>query len=284
MKNLLKKYFYILKIRERFSPAVQIQQRQLYLKYLEQKEKGSTPKLSDTGFRVFSQFEEDGLLLFALAMIGMPNKTFIEIGADDGVNSNCANFYFNFGFHGLFIDGNPKSIERGINFYAKHPHPWMYAPQFSCNKVTAENINSLIEKEGFSGDIDLLSIDIDGNDYYVWKALEQVKPNIVIIETHIEFGYNDIVVPYDPNYVYPGKHPDYHGASPVAMVKMARNKGYRLIGANQRGFNLIFVKNGLAEKELPEVTVESILQHRSALEAQEKFEPIKDWTYETHEF
>lgn len=284
MKNLLKKYFYKLKIRERFSPAVQIQQRQLYLKYLEQKEAGKTPNISDTGFRVFSQFEEDGLLLFALTMIGMPTKTFLEIGSDDGINSNCANFYFNFGFHGLFIDGNQTAIERGKRFYSKHPHPWMYQPEFLCSKVNAENINDLVSSKGFSGDIDLMSIDIDGNDYYVWRALKAVKPAIVVIETHIEFGYHDVVVPYDPNYVYPGKHPDYHGASPVAMVKMAKHKGYRLVGANQRGFNLIFVKNGMAEKELPEVTVESILQHPSAIKAQEKFEAIKDWKYETHEY
>ncbi|MCH2233480.1 MAG: hypothetical protein MK078_04430 [Crocinitomicaceae bacterium] len=284
MKNLLKKYFYKLKIRERFSPTVQIQQRQLYLNYLEQKDAGKTPKLKDTGFRVFSQFEEDGLLLFVLTILGMPNKTFLEIGADDGVNSNCANFYFNFGYHGLFIDGNETAIERGKRFYSKNPHPWMYQPEFLCSKVTAENINDLVSSKGFSGDIDLMSIDIDGNDYYVWKALKTVKPLVVIIETHIEFGYNDIVVPYDANYIYPGKHPDYHGASPVAMVKLAKHKGYRLVGANQRGFNLIFVREGMAEKELPEVTVESILQHPSAIKAQERFEAIKDWEYETHNY
>ena len=284
MKNLLKKYFYKLKIRERFSPTVQIQQRQLYLNYLEQKDAGKTPKLKDTGFRVFSQFAEDGLLLFVLTILGMPNKTFHEIGADDGVNSNCANFYFNFGYHGLFIDGNETAIERGKRFYSKNPHPWMYQPEFLCSKVTAENINDLVSSKRFSGDIDLMSIDIDGNDYYVWKALKTVKPLVVIIETHIEFGYNDIVVPYDANYIYPGKHPDYHGASPVAMVKLAKHKGYRLVGANQRGFNLIFVREGMAEKELPEVTVESILQHPSAIKAQERFEAIKDWEYETHNY
>jgi len=277
--NFIKNRFYILKVRDRFSAQVQISQRELVLKYQKLRNENSLPKLENTGFRVFSQFEEDGILLFILSVIGMRNKTFIEIGSDDGINSNCANLVLNFGYHGLFLDGNPKSIKRGKRFYSKYPHPWMYQPTFKCAKVKAENINELVEEAGLKGEIDLLSIDIDGNDYWIWNALETVSPNIVIIETHIEFGMRDIVVPYDPNYFYPGKHPVYHGASPIAMVKLAKKKGYRLVGANQLGFNFIFVKNELAGEYLPEVSVESVLQHPSVKESWKRFEPIKDWEF-----
>jgi hypothetical protein len=126
----------------------------------------------------------------------------------------------------------------------------------------------------------LLSIDIDGNDYWIWDALTQVEPQVVIIETHNEFGMRNIVVPYDPDYYYPGKHPVYHGASPVAMCKLAERKGYRLVGANELGFNFIFVKNGLAA-EIPAVSIESLLTHPSVRESYAKFEEIKDWKYET---
>ena len=78
-----------------------------------------------------------------------------------------------------------------------------------------------------------MSIDIDGNDYWVWEAVRVVEPAVVVIETHIEFGMRDIVVPYNANHVYPGKHPEYFSASPVAMVKLGRRKGYRLVGANR---------------------------------------------------
>jgi len=125
----------------------------------------------------------------------------------------------------------------------------------------------------------VLSIDIDGNDYWVWNALEAVSPNVVIIETHVEFGMRNIVVPYDPNYFFPGKHPVYHGASPIAMVNLAKKKGYRLVGANELGFNFIFVKNGLADDDIPEVTVESVLTHPSVKESWKRFEPIKDWEF-----
>lgn len=279
IKNFLKSKFYIFKVRDRFSSATQIGQRQLFVNYLLGKKTGSLPPLSETGFRVFSQYEEDGKILMILSVIGMQNKTFLEIGSDDGINSNCANLVFNFGYRGLFLDGNPTSVKRGQKFYAKYPHPWMYPPTFTCAKVTAENINSLVKDAGLSGDIDVLSIDIDGNDYWVWNALNQVSPNVVIIETHVEFGMRNIVVPYDPNYFFPGKHPVYHGASPIAMVKLAKKKGYRLVGANELGFNLIFVKNGLGEEFLPEVEVESVLQHPSVQASWKRFEPIKDWEF-----
>ena len=101
----------------------------------------------------------------------------------------------------------------------------------------------------------------------------------MIIETHIEFGLKNIV-PYDKDCVYPGRHPDYHGASPVAMEKLARRKGYRLVGANRLGFNTIYVREGPAPTTLPSVSVESILSDPRNKERAVLFEPIKDWKYE----
>ncbi len=279
IRNLLKDWFLILKIRNRFYPYTQILQRYLYHYYQDSLKSKSIPKLSDTGYRVFSQFEEDGKLLFIFSIIGMGNKQFIEVGSDDGINSNCANLYFNFGWYGLFIDSNLASIRRGIKFYNKYPHPWFYKPKFIYQKITCENINQIIEDQGFKGEIGLLSIDIDGNDYWIWKALEIVDPKVVIIETHVEFGLNNLIVPYQPDYNYPGKHPIYHGASPIAMVKLANKKGYRLVGANELGFNFIFIKNEIAPDLIPEVTIESLLTHPSVNEGCKKFEEIKDWEY-----
>ncbi len=167
IKNFLKDKFLITKIRNRFTPSVQITQRQLFLQYQKDLKNNELPKLKDTGFRVFSQFEEDGLLLFIFSVIGMDNKIFVEIGSDDGINSNSANLFFNFGWHGLFIDGNSKSIKRGQKFYNKYPHTWFYNPTFLCAKVYKENVNELIENAGYKGEIGFLSIDIDGFDYWV---------------------------------------------------------------------------------------------------------------------
>ena len=279
LKDFIKDRFLILMIRNRFNPEVQISQRRLFHYYQDCTYNNKVPALKDTGFKVFSQFEEDGKLLFIFSVLGMDNKIFVEIGSDDGLNSNCANLVFNFGWHGLFIDGNAKGVNRGEKFYSRYPTPFNYPPKFTCAKVKRENINQLLEEKGIGGEIALLSIDIDGNDYWVWDALTVASPKVVIIETHNEFGYENIVVPYNPDYYYPGKHPVYHGASPIAMVNLARKKGYRLVGANELGFNFIFIKNGLADGLLPEVSVESVLQHPSVIEGFKKFEEIKDWEY-----
>ncbi len=284
LKHYLKKYLKYYKVRGRMSLNVNLQQQRLYLHYQDLQKEGALCSIQDTGLRVFSQFEEDGMLLFLFALLDMPNRTFIEFGSDDGINSNSANLYYHHRFTGLFMDGNPKAIERGRHFFARHkgynPTPVVYKEAM----ITAENINDLIKSAGFEGEIGLLSIDIDGNDYWVWKALDVVQPLVVIIETHNEFGLNDIVVPYDPDYFYPGKHPTYHGASPVAMTKLAKHKGYRLVGANDLGFNFIFLREDLLVDEVPTVTVESLLQHPSNAEAQARFEAVKDWEYVTEEF
>jgi hypothetical protein len=235
------------------------------------------------GARIFSQFEEDGLLLYLDAVLELEQRTFVDIGAADGINSNCANFALNLGWHGLFIDGDSELIARGRRFYQEHPDTQLWPPVFVQAFITRENINQLILDAGFSGPIGIMSIDIDGNDYWVWEAVSAVDPAVVVIETHIEFGMRNIVVPYDAQHVYPGKHPDYFSASPVAMLRLADRKGYRLVGANRYGFNLIFVKRGLHENRAPEVSLESVLRHPRYFARLGRFEAIKDWKYETPE-
>lgn len=274
-KNLLKSWFYYHLVQNRLAPAVGVQQRQLFHYYQDAAAGGALPGIENAGFKVFSQFEEDGKLLYILSIIGMKTKRFIEIGADDGVNSNCANLYFHFGYHGLFIDGNSTSIKRGKRFYARYPNTWYYKPHFLCARVNRENINQLLQEQGYHGEVDLLSIDIDGNDYWIWDALEVCSPRVVIIETHVEFGLQDIVVPYDPDYSYPGKHPLYHGASSVAMIKLARRKGYRLVGANAYGSNFIFVQEVLCGDLLPEKSAGEVLSHPSAVESFKRFDQVK---------
>jgi hypothetical protein len=261
------------------SPETKIAQRLLYHHYRQLVASGSPPSLGETGFRVFSQFEEDGKLLFIFAALGISSGSFVDIGSGDGINSNCANLALNFGWRGVFMDGNPENIRKGRLFYARHPDTWAYPPQFVEVLVTRENINSVIQETRISADVDLMSIDIDGNDYWIWDAIDCITPKVVIIETHIEFGLRSIVVPYDQHYMYPGRHPDYHGASPVAMAKLANSKGYRLVGSNDYGFNTIYVRDGLATDALPEVSVETVLAHPRNSERASAFEPIKEWEY-----
>jgi hypothetical protein len=196
----------------RTTPANKIGQLQLWHHYRTQIEAGRAPKLCETGFRCFSQFEEDGKILFIMAALGIQEGVFLDLGSGDGVNSNCANLALNFGWRGTFIDGNEQNIAKGRAFYERHGDTWAYPPVFVHAIITRENINQLLTEASVPPEIDFMSIDIDGNDYWVWDAISATSPKVVIIETHIEFGMNNIVVPYDKDYVYPGRHPDYHGA------------------------------------------------------------------------
>lgn len=279
IKNLIKYYASGFLHRDQLSASVQLQQKQMVLHYLECKEKGMLPSIKETGFKVFSQFEEDGYLLYIFSLIGSGSKTFVEIGANDGINSNCSNLCIHFGWSGVFFEGNQKLIDRGKRFYSKYPTPYHPKPLYKQAIVTRENINDLLKSCNLEGDIELLSIDIDGNDYWVWDAITQVSPKVVIIETHVEFGMNPIVVPYDPNYMYPGKHPVYHGASPMAMQKLATQKGYRLVAACELGINHIYVRNDIGNDLLQPITVESTLLHKKTINSFKSFEPIKDWQY-----
>jgi hypothetical protein len=111
----------------------------------------SLPKLSQVGFRVRSQFEEDGLLLYIFALIGTETKRVVEICAGDGKECMAANLLINHGWEGLLFDGDPESVKRGIQFYATHPNTWLHPPKFIQSWITKDNINDLIINHGFSG-------------------------------------------------------------------------------------------------------------------------------------
>jgi hypothetical protein len=241
----------------RWSPETKAALRLLEVSFANRAQAGVVD-LSQAGIRVFSQFEEDGLLVAVFGALGAANRLFVDIGSADGITSNCANLAVNFGWHGLFIDGATDQVERGRRWYATHPDTFLFPPVFVDAMVTRDNINGLIRGAGFSGEVDFLSIDIDGNDYWIWEALEAINPRVVMVESNAAFGDRPVVVPYDPTFVYSD---EYFGAGPEAFRRLASRKGYRLVGANRFGFNLIFVRNGIGETALPEVSLESVRGH-----------------------
>lgn len=220
------------------------------------------PKLADVGFRVYSQTDEDGIILFLFSVIGATNKIFVEIGTGNGVECNCANLAINFGWHGLFIDGDSKAIASGIKFYGSHPDTKIFPPKFLSAMVNSDDINDLISNAGFCGEIDFLSIDIDGMDYWIWETINCVNPRVVVVEANGKFGMRSITVPYDDKWVYDANAtPHYHGASLTAFTKLANKKGYRLVGTNRFGYNAFYIRNDIAKEILPAVSVESCRTH-----------------------
>jgi hypothetical protein len=279
VKNFLKKHLLYYKVRHQFGAAAQAAQVQLWHYYRDKAASGQFPDLKTTGLKAFSQFEEDGILLAIFAAIGNGTKRFVDIGAHDGVNSNCANWALNFGWHGVFIDGDAAALARGRHFYGRYPDPFSFPPVFVQAHITPQNINALIQNAGFEGDIDLVSLDLDGSDYWIWQALTVVRPRVVVFETHVEFGLHNIVVPYKA--VGKNRHPLYHGASPMAVSLLAAQKGYRLVAANDLGHNHIYLRNDLLNDLIPTISVAQTLKHPSLAQGFADCKAIADWEYET---
>ena len=192
-------------------------------------------------FKVFSQWGDDGIIQFLVSYLDIPTKSFIEFGVEDYSESNTRFLLINNNWKGLVLDGNKNDINYIIEDEIYFRHELTAKQAF----VTAENINQLISESGFQGEIGLLHIDIDGNDYWVWKSIEVVNPVIVIVEYNSVFGDDRaITVPYYPSFNRTRAHYSnlFFGASLKALVQLGELKGYCFIGCNSNGNNAYFVR------------------------------------------
>jgi len=240
----------------------------LYLKYKEiLQKKMPLPSFEDVGFRVFSQNDEDGILLYIFSLIGTVNKKVVEVCAADGIQCNSANLIINHGWTGLLFDGDEEAVSKGKSYYSKCKDTAIFPPQLVHAWIDTENINTLISSHGFQGEIDLLGVDMDGVDYWIWKAIDCIKPRVMVVEYQDIWGAEkSVTVPYKRDFNRFDIHEDYFGASLPAFIKLGREKGYRLVGCNRYGFNAFFVRSGIGEDVLPEVTAKECLKHPKVLQ------------------
>lgn len=216
--------------------------------------KGAIRHIQDAEFKVFSQWGDDGIIQYLVSHLDLSNDLFIEFGVEDYRESNTRFLLMNNNWRGLVFDGSSAHIE---NIKKSQLH-WKYDLTAKHAFITAENINSLILNAGFSGEIGLLHIDIDGNDYWVWKALNVVQPVIVIVEYNSVFGRDRCVtVPYREDFVRSKAHYShlYAGVSLASLCDLALEKGYSFVGSNSAGNNAYFIKKGY-EKDLPVLKAE----------------------------
>ena len=204
-------------------------------------------------FRVFSQWGEDGLLQHLLRHVFVSRKIFVEFGVENYTESNTRYLLMNGNWVGLVIDGNPKNIE----FIKCDEIYWRYNLKAESAFITRENINDIIRRNAVSGEIGLLSIDIDGNDYWVWESVDVVVPSMVVVEYNARFGpERAVTVPYSPMFSRTAAHHSniYWGASLAALCALGKRKGYSFVGCNTAGNNAFFVRNELRPSSLPELT------------------------------
>lgn len=222
------------------------------------------PTFDDVEFRAYSQTGEDGILLYVFSVLGVTNKRVLEICAGNGIECNAANLLINHGWHGLLFDGNDINVKIARDYYAGSKDTPVIGPKCVHAWLTKENINSLIEEHGFAGEPDLLSLDIDGNDYWLWEAMTCISPRVVILEYENAWGPHRAVTQAYKADSHWKPHPlslPTCGASLAAFVKLGQRKGYRLVGCNRMCFNAIFVRNDVGTDILPEVSPETCFSH-----------------------
>lgn len=211
--------------------------------------------ISDNELQVYSQWGEDGIIQFLLRHINIKSNIFVEFGVENYQESNTRFLLTHNNWSGLVIDGSSKNVE-----YIKSDRIyWLYNLKAECTFITTENINDIFTKNGLLGEIGLLSIDIDGNDYWVWQAIERISPAIVICEYNSLFGcHRKVTIPYNENFLRKKAHFSqiYYGASIAALEYLGDIKGYSLVGSNSAGNNAFFVRKDLVA-DLPVYSAES---------------------------
>jgi hypothetical protein len=192
-------------------------------------------------FKIFSQFGDDGIIQYLINKIDIPNKTFIEFGVENYFESNTRFLLINNNWRGMVMDGSLENIEE----IKKKYYHWQYDLLAVHAFIDSDNVNLLISKANFEAEVGILNIDIDGNDYWIWKAINVINPIIVIVEFNSVFGIDKHwTIPYDPKFFRVEAHHSflYYGSSLLSLCDLAEEKGYHFVGCNSAGNNSYFVR------------------------------------------
>jgi len=199
-------------------------------------------RLERHGWKSYSQNDEDGILAEIFRRIGVAHRSFVEFGCDDGLENNTS-YLLAQGWRGLWIDGadvNATLVRQGFAHLIERG-----LLQFRQDFIDRDNIDGMIAAAGLGPEIDLLSIDLDGNDYHLWEAIRSVNPRVVVIEYNAKFRPPmDWCMAYLREHIWSGD--DVMGASLTALTRLGEARGYQLVGCNLTGANAFFVRQDLA--------------------------------------
>lgn len=203
--------------------------------------------LSAVEFSAFSQWGEDGIIDWLISRLPEVPQTFVEFGVEDYRESNTRLLLQMRNWRGLVMDGSESHIQdiRSQEIY------WRHGLTANCAFIDRDNINHLLRQGGMEGDIGLLSLDIDGNDFWVWQAIDSVSPAIVVCEYNAVLGdLHAMTVPYRADFQRTRAHHSnlYFGASLRALIELGKEKGYTFVGTTSTGCNAFFVRNDFAPK------------------------------------
>ena len=248
LKVILRKFMYFLNNGERDALALgAILTRQTSLM--------NSKNINDFEFSIFSQCGDDGIIQYLIQNIEIENKSFIEFGVENYLESNTRFLMMQNNWEGLIIDGSTKSIE----FVKKQEWYWKHALLAKAAWITKENINHLLKDANYVN-LGILNVDLDGNDYHILEAIDfsKLNPAIIITEYNSVFGNcRKISIPYDVTFFRTQKHFSnlYFGASLPAFNFLLSKRGYALVGSNISGNNAYFVRRDLLNDRVRELNL-----------------------------
>ena len=216
--------------------------------------KANIASLKDIEFKVFSQFGDDGIIQWLLQHLNFPNQTFVEFGVENYQESNTRFLMCNDNWSGVVIDGSKANIAQIVNSH----YFWKFDLRAKAAFIDQENINSLLLSFKLEKDVGVLHIDLDGNDFWIWKTIDVISPVVVILEYNGLFGADrSITVPYDKTFRRTNAHYSnlYFGASLPALHQLSSEKGYAFIGCNSAGNNAYFVRRDKLTGAIQEVSL-----------------------------
>lgn len=196
--------------------------------------------LAECEGRVFSQNGEDGVMAELIRRVGAPGKSFVEFGAETGQEGNCA-FLASQGWSGLLIEGSPESFQK---LQAKYQDNEKVKTVQAM--ITVDSLQEILRETQVPEEVDVFSIDIDSNDYWVWQGLTDYRPRIMVVEYNAQMGPDrKLVMPRNDSHEWDGT--DFYGASVAALRQLGEEKGYTLVYTDTCGVNAFFVRDDLAE-------------------------------------
>ena len=253
--------------------------------------------LLESGFRVFSQNDEDGILLRIFSHIGVTNQYVIEIGSncsdsDVGIPENLStNLIVNHGWHSLIVEVDPDECQRMRYFFArdfstKHFHILFndcngyFSPIIAQQEINSENIDQVLLGFHDESEPDLMVIDIDGGDFEVIRAMKSVRPRVLVVEFEKRFGYRHCVVQFDKS-EFSARWPQSGAASLAAWDKLLNSRGYTLCAVGTCGFNAFYVRSDMAGRFLGVSLEQAFKEHPILSKVPEEFWILPDNSWET---
>lgn len=196
--------------------------------------------LTQLGPSLYAQGSEEAIIGRILERIDPGSRYCVDIGASDGLrNSNTAMLLKEHGWSGTLVEGSAYRFGRLREHYGDAGNVRLLA-----DRVQPSTVDALLTEAGVPPTFDLLSLDIDGNDYWVWRGLQAHRPRLVVVEYNPYYPPPERwVMAYDPDHQWDGS--THYGASLESLVALGKAKGYELACCDDMGNNAFFVDAAL---------------------------------------